>query len=173
VERHSTLGRRGRLPRMAAIVWDQLRSLPELRRSDIVYLRWHILDVARPIAARVFRKPLVLEINGTYEDLILAYPKTRHLRRALSALCTAQLRQADAIIGVTPGLMAWADDRTKGRVASTWLPNGAPSALGRLRTTAAEPPYVVFVGSSLVGRGLTRSWLPVGMKHGLMQCLSW
>lgn len=143
-----------RSTRVVRLVKFQLKNLLVLRSFDVVYFRWHVLGVPQYVMARVFGIPYVLEINGTHEDIVLAYPRLAPLTKVLGWLTAWEFRGASHIIAVSPGLGAWASDLSHHRVPVTWIPNGAPEALARRRADAAEPPYAVFVGGLAAWQGI-------------------
>ncbi len=147
----SRSGRSGRLARVLAFQIGQLRPVLQ---ADLVYVRWHVLLITHLLLARLLRRPYVLEVNGTDEDIALAHPGLRFMSKALRVLTRLQMAGAAHVIVVSPGLAEWVRDLTGGRVQVTTLPNGASSSLAAVRRCAQQPPYAVFVGELAPWQGL-------------------
>jgi len=79
----------------------------KLRGYDAIYVRAH--PMAWPIARLADRRgvPVVQECNGPYEDLFIAWPRTRIARPVFEYLQRSQYRAADAVISVSQGLTDW------------------------------------------------------------------
>lgn len=132
----------------------QIRTLHKTASADITYMRWHPLSVLPIILPRT-RTKLVLEINGTEEDLILAHPRARILSPALRALRRLQLRRADGIIAVTPGLAKWASQAGASKAHVAWAPNGAKAEIVRFASEGAQRQNnVLFLGELAAWQGI-------------------
>ena len=143
-----------RMPRLMRLLTFQALLMPRLGALDLLYCRWHVLGLPLLLAARVARVPYILEVNGSHEDIVLAYPGLRRFRALLLALSTWEFRHAHAVITVAPGLAAWIEQLTSGRVPVEWMPNGAPDALSGRSTAPDDPPYAVFIGELARWQGL-------------------
>lgn len=144
------------LRRLREFVTVQVRLWRSWRRADLVYVRWHFATILTAFAARLAGKPVIQEVNGSYEDLLLAWPATRRAATLFRLLQRVQLRRADAVVVVTDELARWVrSEGAHGLVAV--VPNGAND---ELFTPEAQPmpelerPYVAFVGSLAPWQGL-------------------
>jgi glycosyltransferase involved in cell wall biosynthesis len=150
--------RRRRRP--AARLFEQLRIQARLfarwHRYDAVYVRAHYTAFPTAVLARVTGRPVVQEVNGPFEDVFIAHPWTRSLRRLLSWLHRRQLAWADALITVTPALREWIARQT-GRSDADVIPNGANVDLFSPRRTTEQPlpgTFVVFFGALTAWQGI-------------------
>jgi glycosyltransferase involved in cell wall biosynthesis len=143
---HGYRGATSSFARAVSILGTQIR-LVRGGRPDLLYTRWHFASFPVVLWARAFGVPVVIEVNGPYQDLFAAWPWTRRFPGLFKAMMRRQLRWAAEIISVTPGLGEYvqAEVGRSGRV----VPNGANTAL--FRPDAAPRPglpaaYVVFFG---------------------------
>jgi glycosyltransferase involved in cell wall biosynthesis len=129
----------------------QARLAMALRRLDAVYVRSHPAAWLAVVVARLFRRPVFQEVNGTHTDLLVTYPGLARVRGSLIWAYRYQYRHAAAVFAVTPQLVAWVrGEAGHDRVhfapcaADTRLfrPDGPRHDIGRA--------YAVFIGS-LVG----------------------
>ncbi|MBV9079436.1 MAG: glycosyltransferase family 4 protein [Methylobacteriaceae bacterium] len=141
-------GLRGQLGRYVRLTARAARALP---RHDAVYVRSHFAAWPAALAARLARRPVLHEVNGTYGDAFVTHPGYRPVARLLAAAQRAQYRSAARLVAVTPDLAAWAG-REAGHDRVSVVPNAANTELFRPDGPRAERPrpYAVFVG------GLTR-----------------
>lgn len=144
------------LRRLREFVAVQVRLWRSWNSADLVYVRWHFATILTALAARLAGKRVVQEVNGAYEDLLLAWPAARPAAPLFRLLQRAQLRTADAVVVVTDELARWVRSQgARGPVAV--IPNGAND---ELFTPDAPPmpelerPYVAFVGSLAPWQGL-------------------
>ncbi|HET6498803.1 MAG TPA: glycosyltransferase, partial [Coriobacteriia bacterium] len=101
------LARYGALVRAREFVRTQRQMRRQVRGADVIYCRAHFATVLTTRWARRVGIPIVLEVNGPYEDLFIAWPRTRHLRPLFEWLMSTQYRHADALVTVTGGLRDW------------------------------------------------------------------
>lgn len=150
------------LSRYGALVraWEFFRTQMRLRREaadvDVVYCRAHFATRMTSRWARRHSIPMVLEVNGPYEDLFIAWPKTRYLRPLFEWLMGTQYRDADALVTVTRGLGSWLAHET-GRDDVMVVPNGANHRLFRPnvpRIGSLPDRYVAFVGALARWQGI-------------------
>jgi glycosyltransferase involved in cell wall biosynthesis len=154
---YASSGRRpGMLLRLREFLAVQVRLLLRLRRADVVYIRWHFATILTALVARIAGKKVVQEVNGTYEDLLVAWPRARVARSVFGILQRAQLRMADGVVVVTDQLGVWVHrEGARGSVAV--IPNGAnPKTFTPTAKPMAGLPaeYVVFVGSLAPWHGI-------------------
>lgn len=155
------------LNRLVDYVRSNIQVIRALRRLDVVFVRGHFMAFPAAIVARAFRKIVVHEVNGTTDDLTVTYPWTQRVRYLIEWLQLIQLRTANAIFAVTPGLRSWASSAAKhDRVFL--VPNAANTALFRPDgpTFVTDRPYVVFVG------GLVR-WHGIGTMLKALRHQAW
>lgn len=126
-------------------------------RPDLLYIRHHFAAWPSALWARLNRIPVVQEVNGSYEDLFVAWPWTAKLKGLFVFLLRTQIRWADLVIAVTPGLADWAL-----REGARWVevvPNGANTALFRPDAPLEEgidlpERYVLFFGALAPWQGI-------------------
>ncbi|MDY0086976.1 MAG: glycosyltransferase family 4 protein [Coriobacteriia bacterium] len=140
--------------------WEFYKTQSRLRReaadADVIYCRAHFATRMTSKWARRQGIPMVLEVNGPYEDLFIAWPKTRFLRQFFEWLMGTEYRNADALLTVTGGLQSWLAHET-GRDDVRVVPNGANHRLfhpGVPRIEGLPDRYVAFVGSLARWQGI-------------------
>jgi glycosyltransferase involved in cell wall biosynthesis len=155
--------------RIAEYAWLQLRLALRLGRVDALYIRAHFLAFPIALCARLRRVPTFHEINGSYEDLFVAYPPAVRLRRLFEFLQRRQFRLASGLIPVTELLGRWAA-REAPSVPLRVISNGANTSLFRpeaARHRSGLPErYAVFFG------GLT-PWHGIGCMVDALEHGSW
>jgi glycosyltransferase involved in cell wall biosynthesis len=123
-------------------MWSAVKGLAG---HDVLYVRAHALAWPVAIAARMKRRVVVQEVNGTELDLIVSRPWLAPLRPLLRWLYVSQYRGADHLFPVAKELA----DLLRGQVHHdriTVVPNAANTDLFRpIERTGAEP-FVVFFG---------------------------
>ena len=142
--------------RLLQFLITQCRLVRRLRSFDAVYVRLHFASLPTTLLARLLRLPAVVEVNGPYEDLFLAWPLAKRVGRLLRWAMRAQIRHASAVIVVTRGLGDWVtSEGAKGPVHV--IPNGANGEVFR----PGVPPlgnvptaYVAFVGALAPWQGV-------------------
>jgi glycosyltransferase involved in cell wall biosynthesis len=137
--------------RLIEILLQQIRLVARLRKCDVGYMRWHPLGLPTVALARALRKPLILECNGTVDDVVMAHSRARALVKVLRLSAIAQYRLASAAIGVAPGI---AQELRKYVNHVVMLPNGAHASLTAYGVEPAEPPYAIFVGELAPWQGI-------------------
>lgn len=142
----------GRLSRWLTV---QARVVTSLHGTDVVYVRSHPAAVLTVAAARFLGIPTVQEVNGPDEDYLLAWPSLRRIPWVVTGPVRWQLRVAHAVVTVTDGLRAWAEERT-GRPGAWVVPNGVDVERFRAARAveATAPPYVAFVGALAPWQGI-------------------
>lgn len=143
--RSGLLGQLGRYARIAAA------ALVKLPRTDLVYFRSHFAAFPIALAAKIFGRPTIQEINGVYAEAFVTHPRFRRLRGILSTLQRLQYRWASALIGVTPELVTWGSEEA-GHARAFHVGNGANTKVFTPEGPRAERgrPYAFFFG------GMTR-----------------
>ena len=141
----------------AVVVQAQYWARCRLQPAPFVYIRTHFLSLPTAFLARASGALVVQEVNGPLEDTYDAWPQLRRLHRLISFAVRTQLRWADAVITVTPGLTEYVAGITGRRRACHVVGNGAnvdqfvPSTD---RVGADRRPYVVFVGALATWQGI-------------------
>jgi glycosyltransferase involved in cell wall biosynthesis len=144
---------RGLLARLIAAAWTQVEFVRHVRAADLAYVRWHPAAMPSVLAAKLARTPVILEVNGTFEDWFTAWPSVRSVARLLTWSCRSQLGIADGIVAVTEGLARWAT-RVSGNSTTAVIPNGAyPEAFVPSDASGADA-YVAFVGALAPWQGV-------------------
>jgi glycosyltransferase involved in cell wall biosynthesis len=178
---HPRPGRGDGIRRLLAAVTVQLGYWfhCRFRPAEFVYIRSHFLTLPTALLARLAGSIVVQELNGPYDDVFDAWPQMRPFSKLIEFTARAQLRLADAIVVVTPGLADYVRRTTGRRTALFVIGNGAnvdmfrPLAAARARTRkavdapadqpaagrtragrTADRPYVVFVGALASWQGI-------------------
>lgn len=139
--------------RLWDIVLDQARAVFAAARSEVLYMRWHPLGLPTVLLARACGARVVLEVNGTDEDIFVAHPRFSLFAPMVHAATGLQFRRANMIIAVTPGLGRWVS-RTGGNERVEVVTNGASAYLAEVRRIASENPSIVFFGELAPWQGL-------------------
>ncbi len=105
----------GPLGRLAEMYRVQRRLERRLSEYDAIYIRAHPLTWPIARASRRRGIPVVQECNGPYEDLFIAWPRTRIARPLFEYLQRSQYVEASAIISVSDGLTRVAFGRIRQR----------------------------------------------------------
>jgi glycosyltransferase involved in cell wall biosynthesis len=138
----------------------QIRLIRALRRGgyDALYIRHHPFDPLSIMVAHRLKIPLVLEVNGPYEDLYVAFSWLRPFRWFWTPLMRYGMRVADAVVTVTEPLVQWAKHEV-GHNRVALISNGAntalfhPDAKGEL-PQSVPMPYVLFLGALAPWQGI-------------------
>lgn len=145
--------------------WIRCRFRP----AKFVYIRSHFLALPTALLARLAGSIVVQEMNGPTSDLFDSWPAMRPLKGFIDFVTKAQLRLADAVVVVTPGLGEYVE-RVAGRgIEMHVIGNGANVDLFRPAEEAFRPadgagaaagpadgsrPYAVFVGALASWQGI-------------------
>jgi glycosyltransferase involved in cell wall biosynthesis len=146
-------------------VWRRLLEYVRLQAAlafklswcDVVYIRAHYMAVPTALLASAFRRIVVHEINGHYDEISITYPWTRHIRGLLRRMVRFQFRHADGLIAVTKQLKTWVVEDLGARIDVEVIPNGANIAYfrpGATGTYDVPRPYAVFFGSLARWQGI-------------------
>jgi glycosyltransferase involved in cell wall biosynthesis len=145
--------------------WIKFRFRP----ATFVYIRSHFLSLPTAILARMAGSIVVQEVNGPASDTYDAWPQLRHLHGLLSLVSRAQIRMADAVVVVTPGLEDYVRAHTGRRGGYHVIGNGAdvdrfrPAATEGATANGDSPDAAVSATSDVGGRyvvfvGALASW---------------
>lgn len=133
----------GRLLRIPGVLWAASRALKGAR---ILYVRDHPLAGPVIVKARRLGVPVVVELNGRYDELYVQFPFTRTIAPLVQRWARRRLRSSDAVIGVTPGLARFAEDFAGVRDVSV-VPNAADVRRFTPQEALPHPHrYVAYVG---------------------------
>lgn len=131
-----------------------LRAAAHVRRADIIYMRWHPFGVLVVLTAWIGRRPLVLEVNGTLDDLATASPWTRVLSGVLRRTTRWQFLRASHSVAVTTGIRDWIQVQSGDARPVSVIANAAPLGLERSSAFLATDEYAIFVGELAEWQGL-------------------
>src|SRR5262245_58965969 len=92
--------------RASGVFW--LQALRRLRGDTLIYALAHPFNFPIAAIARIFRIPIVQEINGTSHDISITHTWLSPFRGLMRALYRFQYRKAAALITVSAGLADWA-----------------------------------------------------------------
>lgn len=132
--------------------WQRVAA--SLPRAEAVYSRWHVMDLPTCLLARWHGRRLVLEVNGGLGDQWAAPPLSRALAPVFRLLAQAELRLADEVVCVSPGLQDWVRSLVPGHVGVRHAPNGTNPTLAARAGPASRPAYACFVGVLAPWQGL-------------------
>lgn len=122
-----------------------------LVKCDLLYMRFHPFGIFASLMAKIMRRGLVLEVNGPIDDLVLAHPRLSPFKPFFTWLGATQMRLADHVIVVSPGLQ---DMALKWNSEVTYIRNGAPAHLADTTIGAMKPRYATFVGELAPWQGI-------------------
>ncbi|MDO5503474.1 MAG: glycosyltransferase [Actinomycetia bacterium] len=128
------------------LVSNTLDLRRKLADADVLYLRWHVVDVIPLWIARRRGVPYVLEVNGPVDDIINAHPVLRSFRPVLSRVARRQFKGASRIVTVSRGLAEWVGEQGGDHARPETVQNGADQGSQVLCRPADDPPYVVYFG---------------------------
>lgn len=133
----------------------QGQLIRRLRQVDAVYMRAHFAALPASICAALCRRPVVQEINGKPDDIMVTYPWLRWLGWLIMLSYRLQMRLAARVIVVTEGLRGWALEQSGHRRISV-VANGANVSLFRPDGVSpeGEGSYVAFVGGLTAWHGV-------------------
>jgi glycosyltransferase involved in cell wall biosynthesis len=123
-------------------MWSAIKALES---HDALYVRAHALAWPVAIAARMKRRVVVQEINGTELDLIVSRPWLASLRPLLRWLYVSQYRRADHLFPVAKELAEWLRGQARHDRISV-VPNAANTELFHPMDRIVAEPFVVFFG---------------------------
>ncbi|MBN8532770.1 MAG: glycosyltransferase family 4 protein [Rhizobiales bacterium] len=136
-------------------VLAQGRLVQRLSQFDAVYMRTHPAALPASLLCALLGKPVIQEINGRPDDLVITYPWLRWLGWPLKACYRWQMKWAAQVITVTEGLRLWAGAES-GHSRVSLVPNGANTDL--FRPDGDKPAdlgiYVAFVGGLVAWHGV-------------------
>jgi glycosyltransferase involved in cell wall biosynthesis len=135
------------------------------RPAPFVYIRAHFLTLPSALLAKAAGSIVVQEVNGPTSDVFDAWPRLRPFGRLLSLVGRAQLRWADAVVVVTPGLEGYLRDRIGRRSGYHVIGNGANTDLFAPTTdrpSTPQRPYAVFIGALASWQGIDTVLKAVG-----------
>jgi glycosyltransferase involved in cell wall biosynthesis len=126
-------------------------------KPHIIYIRLHFASWPTSFMAHLFGIPIILEVNGPYDDLFIAWPWTRRFESLFKWLMRCQLRWSDASIAVTNRLGEWCIEQGAKKVYV--VPNGANTKLfhpDALPDPSLNLPskYVIFFGALAPWQGI-------------------
>jgi glycosyltransferase involved in cell wall biosynthesis len=133
--------------------WFSVRFRP----ARVVYIRTHFLALPSALVARLAGSVVVQEMNGPIEDAYDAWPQLRRIDRLIAFAYRSQLRWADLVITVTPGLAGYVREFAGRDHGFAVIGNGAD--VERFRPMDQSRPdavarYVVFVGALASWQGI-------------------
>lgn len=144
------------IKRLVEFVRVQTQFLNRFIGVKAVYLRWHFALFPITLFCKFFKIPTIIEVNGPYDDLIIAWPVLRKCTFIFKWLMKTQLLLADVVIAVTENLKDWLIQ--EGVIKPVYvIPNGANT--DRFFPNAEikhhfPKPYVVFFGALAEWQGI-------------------
>jgi glycosyltransferase involved in cell wall biosynthesis len=135
-----------------------------LRPARVVYIRTHFLSLPTALLAKARGATVIQEINGPLGDSYDAWPGLRPFHQLLRWIVLTQLRRADAVIAVTPGLVEYYAALTGRRERYHVIGNGADTERFVPLDVASEEAsrYVIFVGALASWQGVTTALRAAG-----------
>lgn len=136
-------------------------------KPDVYYARMHFAGFVIALIASLRSVPSIVEVNGPYEDLYIAWPFVRRFRGLFDWMMTGQLKRAKGIISVTPGLQRYCRAKLVDKdehVSYEVITNGA-NISEFLKLSELQPrrlsfeseitqPYAVFFGTFARWQGI-------------------
>ncbi|MCZ4282323.1 glycosyltransferase family 4 protein [Kiloniella laminariae] len=101
-------------------------------RTDIYYTRMHFAGFFVSLIGKLRKIPTVVEVNGPFDDLYIAWPSVKRFAFFFDKLMLGQMEMASAIITVTEGLKKYSEtklERSKKRSLFEVVPNGANTSI--------------------------------------------
>lgn len=136
----------------------QLKLIKNLSRGQTVYIRAHPLALLACLIADQYGCNVVHEVNGTWEDIFVVYPKLLKIRKLIVFMQRKQFEKARGLICVTPQLQNWLTKVVKTKLpAIKIVPNGANTLLfapGPVSKRVLPKSYVVFFGGLTIWHGI-------------------
>jgi len=157
----------GPLGRLMEFLLVQIKMCKKINKQDVLYIRSHFAAFPMSLWAKLFRIPIVQEVNGPYEDLFIAWPWTRNFAIFFKWLLRVQLQWANAIITVTPQLKEWVIKET-GKQSVFVIPNGANTEIFTPHATSSyklPEEFVVFFGALAPWQGIDTLLKTVKLKE--------
>jgi glycosyltransferase involved in cell wall biosynthesis len=142
--------------RISEFVRLSILALRQAHGCRACYIRGHVAMLPLAAMLRVLQLPYVFEVNGTYDDLLLAWPGVRRWAWCFRLATRLQLRWAAAVVAVSVPLADWARAEARHDRVHV-IPNGANVALFRpdVPPAASLPgPYVLFFGALAPWQGI-------------------
>jgi len=153
--------------RLCMMIMIQARLLKSSTSPDVLYIRMHFAAAPAAFWAKMRGIPFVVEVNGPFADLFIAWPGLRLLAPVFRALMAYQLRHASKVIAVTQGLALYVNEQVE-RSDAIVVPNGAnidifhPNAQTDKKLPAR---YVVFFGTMAPWQGIDSLLCAVASAH--------
>jgi glycosyltransferase involved in cell wall biosynthesis len=158
---------RSLMTKILAFATAQIRLLTKTDNLQALYVRCHPASLPTLVWSKLRRIPTVLEVNGPYDDLFLAYPWTVTFGALFKRLVRSQFALADTLIVVTPQLADWIRNQV-GQKPIFVVPNGANTILFNPEAQSQyllPRPYVVFYGSLARWQGIDTLLQSVNMAE--------
>lgn len=149
---HRSITKQRRLPRSLAMVWSEASFVVAGLRRRKIYARWHVLDFS-VVFLSILRRKVVLEVNGTAEDIFIAHPRIRRVAPLVNLFASLQFRMADGVVAVSSGIAEWVTEKG-GAARVVVAPNGGDLRLAEDRQPPASPGYAVFIGELAPWQGV-------------------
>ncbi|MBN9343096.1 MAG: hypothetical protein BGO76_01910 [Caedibacter sp. 38-128] len=135
--------------RILGMMKAQWRLMQLKKHPSLLYIRCHPFSFITALWARWKGIKVFQEVNGTYEDLFIAWPWTRYVSFLFKALYQKQFQWADHVIVVTNGLEKFVKQEA-GHDRITVISNGVNTTLfnRNVKTNCALPAqFVIFFGT--------------------------
>jgi glycosyltransferase involved in cell wall biosynthesis len=135
--------------RMVAYLAFWVLTMVRLPRTDAIYARAHPVNFPIVLMARLLRKPVVQEINGSYRDVTVTHAWLKPFTGLLRASYGRQYRMASVLVAVTEGLAEMVRKDAPGVPVHT-IANGVNCEIFNPSRPAARPlakDYALFFGS--------------------------
>lgn len=151
---------------IGAMLQHQVATAVRLARADVVYFRWHPLDIGLALFCRILRRRYVLEINGLLDDLLDSHPRVRFLAPLLKRGTSMQFKKAAGLIFVSSPLRDFVNEREGWLPPSVVVPCKAPESLKKFRTTEpTEPHQVLYIGKLMERQGVEEA---LSARHSVL-----
>lgn len=165
---NKSFGVRTTIAKILKQIYAQLQLFNTSFQPDIVYVRGHPFAILTAILTKILNVPYVEEINGTYEDVLHAYPFLRNIESFVKLITALRLKLTDGCIAVTSELAEWLLYDLNIKLVIV-IPNAANTDLFRPNSYSQyrfSNPYVVFLGHLPDGRALKPCSCQLGHQVG-------
>ncbi|WP_020592880.1 glycosyltransferase family 4 protein [Kiloniella laminariae] len=149
-----------------ATLWFRTLSAP---KADIYYTRMHFAGFVVSLIGKLRKTPTVVEVNGPFDDLYIAWPSVKKFAFFFDKLMLSQIKMASVVISVTEGLRKYSEEKlrlSRNKPLFEVVTNGANTSIfrpikqlpPRKDTTRASPlkDYVAFYGTFAPWQGLDK-----------------
>lgn len=155
------------LPSVLQRIWAFLKlwvSVFLTAKPDIFYSRMHFAGSIISVIAKWRKCPVIVEVNGPFEDLYTAWPGARRIKFLFNNMMRYQLKTATGVVCVTPALVKYCQNilgPDADKIRFQVITNGAAtdhfkpsSRQSRYLAEKIGSPFAVFFGTFARWQGI-------------------